>query len=111
VFPLVEDEKTSSSASHSPSHRERFGHHASHALPQVVEWVGWASTDGLSWEELSMADVFDTPCEPTEDEHCGLIKAHMLDDAIVAYAWTWPPGEEHALPKWKLLIGTVGNPD
>jgi hypothetical protein len=88
-----------------------FGIRASHAPTQVVQWVGWVSTDGITWEELPMADVFDTPCEPTEHDHCGLIKAHMLDDAIVAYAWTWPPGEEHALPTWALLIGTVGNPD
>jgi len=88
-----------------------FGIRVSHAPPQSVEWVGWASTDGITWEELPMADVFDTLCEPNEHDHCGLIKAHMLDDAIVAYAWTWPPTEHHSVTAWELLIGVVGGPD
>jgi hypothetical protein len=85
-----------------------FGVHASREPPRVAEWVAWASTDGITWEELSMAGVYDTPCKPTRYWHCGMIKAHFVHDAIVAYAWTWPLKDEYGVsphPGWRLLIG------
>jgi hypothetical protein len=37
-----------------------------------------------------------------------MIKAHMIEDAVVAYAWTWPLVDEYGVsphPGWRLLIG------
>jgi hypothetical protein len=83
-----------------------FGVRASQERPRITEWVAWASIDGIDWEELSMAGVYDIPCEPSIHEHCGMIKADLVGDAIVAYAWTWPLHEGYMLqPGWRLLIG------
>lgn len=84
-----------------------FGVRSSQEKPRITEWAAWVSVDGITWEELSMGGVYDTPCEPSIYEHCGMIKAHMLEDAIVAYAWTWPLHEGYMLqPGWRLLVGT-----
>lgn len=90
-----------------------FGIRGSQEPPRTAQWVAWASTDGITWEELPMAGVYDDPCEPKRYEHCGLIKAHMLGDDIVAYAWTWPlePDYERDLglwpvAGWRLLVGS-----
>jgi hypothetical protein len=85
-----------------------FGIRGSQEPPRIAEWVAWASIDGIDWEELPMVGVYDTPCEPTRYEHCGMIKAHMLGDSVVAYAWTWPLGPHLFGPdlRWRLLVGT-----
>jgi hypothetical protein len=85
-----------------------FGIRGSQEPPRIAEWVAWASIDGIDWEELPMAEVYDTPCEPTRYEHCGMIKAHMIGDSVVAYAWTWPLGPHLFGPdlRWRLLVGT-----
>lgn len=85
-----------------------FGIRGSQEPPRIAEWVAWASIDGIDWEELPMAGVYDTPCEPTRYEHCGMIKAHMIGDSVVAYAWTWPLGPHLFGPdlRWRLLVGT-----
>lgn len=83
-----------------------FGIRTSQESPGVVEWVAWTSTDGIGWQELPMVGVLDAPCQSTPQQHCGVIKAHLLDDAIVAFAWTWPPADEHhEFIAWRLLIG------
>ena len=54
------------------------------------KWVGWASADGLEWEELALDGVFDDPCGAIDARGCGAyITVDLLDDAIIAYAWTW----------------------
>jgi hypothetical protein len=84
-----------------------FGIRGSQEPPRIAEWVAWTSTDGISWEELPMTGVYDTPCRPSIHEHCGMIKAHVLEDVIIAYAWTWPLEEMYMpQPGWRLLIGT-----
>jgi hypothetical protein len=84
-----------------------FGVRASQEKPRITEWVAWVSNDGIDWEELSMAGLYDTPCEPNRSGHCGMIKAHMMDDGIVAYAWTWPVEDMYMGPQlgWRLLVG------
>jgi len=85
-----------------------FGIRSSQERPWLAEWVAWASTDGSTWEELPMTGVYDAPCKPALAEHCGMIKAHMIDDAIVVYAWTWPvPNQWWEGAEWRLLIGEL----
>jgi hypothetical protein len=55
-----------------------------------------------------MTGVYDAPCRPGLGEHCGMIKAHMVDDAIVVYAWTWPvPNRWWEGAEWRLFIGEI----
>ena len=87
-----------------------FGIRSSQERPWLAEWVAWASTDGSRWSELPMTGVYDAPCRPGLGEHCGMIKAHMTDDAIVVYAWTWPvPNRWWEGSEWRLLIGELPN--
>jgi hypothetical protein len=85
-----------------------FGIRSSEERPWLAEWVGWASTDGSRWEELPMTGVYDEPCRPVLSEHCGMIKAHLIDDAILVYAWTWPvPNRWWEGSEWQLFIGEL----
>lgn len=87
-----------------------FGIRSSQERPWVAEWVAWASADGSSWEELPMAGVYDEPCRPVLSEPCGMIKAHLFDDAILIYAWTWPvPNRWWEGSEWRLFIGELPN--
>jgi hypothetical protein len=87
-----------------------FGIRSSQERPWLAEWVAWASTDGSRWGELPMTGVYDAPCEPVLSEHCGMIKAHMVDDVIVVYAWTWPvPNRWWEGAEWNLFIGELPN--
>jgi hypothetical protein len=88
-----------------------FGMRRSDEEPRTAEWAGWASTDGVEWEELPMEGLYDDPCRPLEFEHCGRIQAHVIEDAIVVYAWTYdtpadPPfgGNGNG---WALFIGEL----
>jgi hypothetical protein len=82
-----------------------FGIRTSHEDPTAKEWVGWASTDGIGWEELPMAGVYDDPCQYSETGRCGgSIKAFLQEDVIVAWAWTWTLSP--ASRGWRLLLGT-----
>jgi hypothetical protein len=88
-----------------------FGTRRSDGKPRTAEWAGWVSTDGIEWEELPMKGLHDDPCRPLGFEHCGRIQAHVIEDAIVVYAWTYdtpanPPFGGNGR-SWTLLIGEL----
>jgi hypothetical protein len=86
-----------------------FGVRSAAEPPWDAEWVAWSSLDGVSWEPMSMNSVDDDPCELDAPSPCGTIQAAMIDDTLVAYAWTSPPAERSGDPEWKLLVGSIGD--
>jgi hypothetical protein len=94
--------------------------------PRYTEWIWmrevWFSPDGESWETTtkifpdSTAVVAAEPWSAAERDGRWVVigatgvgdKAHMTDDAIIVYAWTWPvPNRWWEGAEWKLFIGEL----
>jgi hypothetical protein len=77
--------------------------------PRVAEWVGWASADGIEWEEIPIQDLLGPPdCAPVQRENCHRIKATATDDAIAIYAYKWDhPYFDIREIRFDILIGLL----
>jgi hypothetical protein len=85
-----------------------FGIRSSQEEPFAAEWVAWTSSDGLAWDEMPMSEVYQAPCLSRGPRHCGHLKAHMVDDIVLVYAWSSDMGADVPTSGWRLLIGSVG---